>query len=113
MKNYKFYKEGNVWYVDLPEWDGSKADLAMVLGADIMLDIISNNGTEVLTTISESKFEGASKLEYQKLAEDIGEGAYYLIESYNENKIDLSVFLCNVTLFVFGHFPKEIFIKVA
>lgn len=114
MKNYRFYKEDPNWYVDLPEWKGAKSDLLMIGGADTMLDIISKNGTEVNTTISLEEFEGSSKLEYQKDAkDDIGEGAYYLLSEYDGKKLDLSVFLCDVTLFVFGEFPKQIFIKVS
>lgn len=110
MKNYDFYKEGNNWYVDLPDWDGAKSDLLMIGGADTMLDIISENTTEVTTTISLEPFEGADKLTFVKLATDIGEGAYYHLESYKGTKHELSVFLCDVTLFVFGEFPKEIYI---
>ena len=42
MRNYKFYKEETGrWYVDLPEWEGEKAELEMVLGADTFLEILS------------------------------------------------------------------------
>ena len=41
MKNLKFKKEeDNKWYIDLTEWTGDKADLEMVAGADILLDIL-------------------------------------------------------------------------
>jgi len=34
-RKLKFYKEADErWYVELPEWEGSKADLEMVAGAD-------------------------------------------------------------------------------
>lgn len=113
MEEYRFYKEGNNWYVDLPAWEGAKSDLLMIGGADTMLDIISSNGTEVHTIISREPFDGSTRLEYVKSAkEDIGEGSYYNMESHLGVKHDLSVFLCDVTLFVFGEFPKEIFIKV-
>ncbi len=39
MKRLRFYKEeDHRWYVDLHEWNGSKEELEMVMGADIMLD---------------------------------------------------------------------------
>lgn len=112
MNYYKFYKEEKNWYVDLPEWEGSKSDLLMVGGADTMLDIISNNGTEVLTAISETHFEGASKLEYVRPADEIGEGSFYLLKEYEGKELNLSVFLCDVTLFVFGKFPETIYLSV-
>lgn len=111
MEKYKFYKEGNNWYVDLPTWKGAKSDLLMIGGADTMLDILSNNGTEVNVIISEKKFDGSEELHFVKLAEDIGEGAYYNMPFHKGNALNLSVFLCDVTLFVFGKFPETIFIK--
>jgi hypothetical protein len=83
----------------------------MIGGADTMLDIISNNTTEVNTKIALEEFEGASRLEFKALAEDIGEGAYYNLDKFNDKELNLSVFLCDVTLFVFGEFPKQIFIQ--
>jgi len=112
MDKYRFYKEVNNWYVDLPSWEGSKSDLLMIGGADTMLDILSDNGTQVLTLISRTNFEGASELNFVKSAiEDIGEGSYYNFEKHNGETINLSVFLCDVTLFVFGEFPKQLFIQ--
>jgi hypothetical protein len=111
MDKYRFYKEGNNWYVDLPSWEGAKSDLLMIGGADTMLDILSDNTTEVTTIISEQKFDGAEELVFVKLAEDIGEGAYYNLVTYEGKELNLSVFLCDVTLFVFGKFPPLIYIK--
>jgi hypothetical protein len=111
MDKYRFYKEGTNWYVDLPNWEGAKSDLLMIGGADTMLDIVSNNTTKVTVYISETEFEGSSELTFVKLAEDIGEGAYYNLASYEGTEHNLSVFLCDVTLFVFNKFPEKLFIK--
>ena len=114
MEKYKFYKEGTNWYVDLPNWEGSKSDLLMIGGADTMLDIVSDNGTEVEVMISEKNFNDADELVFVKSAkDDIGEGAYYNLATYKGVEHNLSVFLCDVTLFVFGKFPEELFIKKA
>lgn len=110
MEKFRFYKEGNNWYVDLPSWTGPKSDLLMIGGADTMLDIISNNGAEVTVFISEKKFDGATELTFKSFATDIGEGAYYLLETYEGNTLNMSVFLCDVTKFVFGKFPEKLFI---
>lgn len=111
MNKYRFYKEGNNWYVDLPEWEGSKSDLLMIGGADTMLDHMSNNGTEVNTIISRTNFEGANELKFNCLAEDMGEGAYYMLDKYEGQKLNLSVFLCDVCKWVFGEFPNQLFVK--
>ena len=111
MENYRFYKEGTNWYVDLPTWEGAKSDLLMIGGADTMLDIVSENTNEVAVSISKESFDGADKLIFVKEANDIGEGAYYHLEHYHGEELNLSVFLCDVTLFVFGDFPQQLFIK--
>ena len=45
-------EEDNRWYIDLPNWEGDKADLEMVMGADTLLEYISNNGDYVSIKIS-------------------------------------------------------------
>jgi len=111
MNKYRFYKEGNNWYVDLPTWQGAKSDLLMIGGADTMLDIISNNGTEVEVFIEETSFDGSDTLKFKELATDVGEGAYYILDSFEGTMYDLSVFLCDVCKWVFGKFPETIYIK--
>jgi hypothetical protein len=38
------------WYIDLPEWKGSIADLEMIEGADTMLDKLSNTPISAIWT---------------------------------------------------------------
>ena len=100
-----------MWYIDLPTWEGTQADLQMVAGADTMLDRISDNGDEVVLNISEENFEGADELKFKSLAEDMGEGAYYILDNYKGNNIELEMWLCEVTTYIFNGFPKSIFIQ--
>lgn len=120
MRKFRFYKESDGrWYIDLPEWTGSKADLEMVDGADTMLDYMlastdgGKGGNEVIAYISETEFEGADVLALRCKAEDIGSGAYYSMQNYKGIEFGLNVWLCDVTLFVFnGKFPEKIYISV-
>ena len=42
IRTFKFYKEeDNRWFLDLPEWEEEKDELGMVLGAYILLEILS------------------------------------------------------------------------
>jgi len=111
---HKFYKEDNNWYIDLPNYPGDKSDLAMVMGADIMLDIIGDyNKTvtlNILTSDDENPIKYPNKLEYLSDATDeMGEGVYYLLNNNNEPTIQ--IWLCDVTKFVFGNFPKVIYFE--
>lgn len=109
MKKLKFYKESdNRWYVDLPEWTGSKEELEMVCGADTMLEYMSQGKSFVWLLLSEQDFENSDKLEFLRNADE--NGAFYKIDNYRGVEINLEMWLCDVTKFVFGYFPENIFI---
>lgn len=113
---HKFYKEENSWYIDLPDYLGNKFDLAMVMGADTMLDYISDGNDIVMLNISHSDdeipIEYSNKLEYLHDAKDIvGEGAFYAMKNYDNKDVMLHIWLCDVTKFVFGDFPKIIYFE--
>jgi len=113
MKKYKFYKDpDNKWYVDLPEWTGTKAQLEMVIGADTMLEYMAEGNNEVNTYISEYYFEGADVLEFIRETPEVGDGSLYIFKKYRGIEINLEVWLCSVTIFVFnGIYPKRIYIQ--
>lgn len=128
-KTLSFYKENNIWYIDLPEFLkaglGTKANLMMVAGADTLLDKLSKNGQKITLQISNCSFPGFTTwLEIEKQGKDdiylqeighapVDNGAYYktiLIENIKETN---SVWLCPVTEYVFeGYYPKNIYIKI-
>lgn len=106
---YTFEKYQERWYIDLPSWEGPKDDLEMVMGADTLLDIISQDKNSVRIHILEEPMEGWNyRLDY--LRDDSG-GAYYMI-NHNTNLITpFECWLCKVTSFVFGYLPKTIYFK--
>lgn len=119
----RFYKDEGGWFVDLPDLiaDGTftKGNLAMVLGADTLLDKLSNNGTEITIQFEKEKFKGWQEqlkntslgMDEEALEElnhpvELG-GYYYAI------KMQHSLWLCSVASFLFGgDFPKNIYIRV-
>ena len=112
VKTLKFYKESdNRWYVDLPEWEGSKSELEMVAGADSMLEYMAEGEEQVWLILSEQEFENSDKLEFLRLATEIENGAFYKLDKYKGIEIELEMWLCDVTKFVFGDFPKTIFLS--
>ena len=115
MKTFRFYKEtSNRWYIDLPDWTGSKDDLEMVAGADAMLEYMAEGKNEVSVIVSETDFKGADVLNFVRMADEIGNGAYYHFNSFKGVKIGLDMWLCDVVLFVFNNvFPKQLFLSVA
>ena len=104
---FTFYKEPHgTWYIDLPDYPGPKGDLAMVAGADDMLDYLAKGKKRVEVEMSEQPFEGALALERTKMGEP-GGGAYYK----PVNHAIQSVWLCDVTLFALGQFPEKIYFR--
>jgi hypothetical protein len=126
MRNLRFYKEDtNNWYADIPKWLGFKAQLQMVAGADTLLDYVSNGKNEVTLGLSETEIENSECLELVnifkgynffgfnlKIFGGTDNGAIYMLKKFNGKIIDYEIWLCNVTKFVFGKFPKKIYFIV-
>jgi len=111
IKTYRFYKENNkTWYADIPEWTGTKEELMMVSGADVMLDVFAADSHEIDLDLSLKEFPGSMKLELIKLGTGEGGGYYSLIS--DGHIIMPELWLCDVTKFVFNSpMPDNIFIK--
>lgn len=108
MRRFRFYKDYiGRWFVDLPEWEGEKDELEMVMGADTMLDIIAQGQDQVFVTFSTEPFEG---YDYTLiLKEEIWDGGTYQLDG---RYVDFEVWLCQVTKFVFdGKMPEIIYLK--
>ena len=94
------------WYIDLPEWQGPRANLEMVAGADTLLDKLSNQGTSVNVTMSIEKKSPEGFQTLRRIIQTPPNGCMYHLGI-------APVWLCNVTKFVFdGIFPKKIHFKV-
>ena len=104
---FTFNKEDHgTWYIDLPDYPGPKGNLAMVAGADDMLDFLAKGKNRVVVEMSEQPFAGALELDRTKLGEP-GGGAYYKPVNHPIQ----SVWLCDVTLFALGKFPEKIYFR--
>lgn len=115
---YKFVKDSGRWYIDLPEYVGSRADLEMVMGADTMLDAISGGKDEVHLTMCDVPFvlEDTEPIETQAFplvkirdTPEYGGAMYHLKEWYGE-EYNTEMWLCDVVKFVFGRMPEIIYI---
>ena len=123
MKELNFIKEFETgrWYIDLPQWEGNKEDLEMVSGADTLLnmlvmnkhlDVVYDLDTRVTLNVSEIYSDDSYQLILTRLADELGNGAYYNVV-LDVNRFEIfEIWLCDVTKFVFGYFPKEIYFSV-
>lgn len=107
MRTLTFNKEKSGWYIDLPEWKGSKGDLAMVSGADTLLDRISNDEESVKLSVALTPVDNFYKLKLTTKVNKAGGGIYKV---YGAKKFPKEIWLCDVTKFVFGgHLPPEVY----
>ena len=114
MKPYKFIKTGQDWYIDLPEFleqGGSIGDLQMIDGADKMLDMMAGNENSVIVYVAREQFDGADILTLTEKCDPYVGGGNYMMKYYEGQEINRTMWLCQVTEFVFGDIPQEIFVK--
>ncbi len=128
MKRIRFIKEVGLWYADLPEFLerglGTKNNLLMVDGADTFLDLLSRGGDRITLDISLEKFEGyQAKMDKvmmgknHELLDAVGHepveyGAYYEVCELDGASFSHRLWLCPVTEYVFGEYPKEMWVRV-
>lgn len=114
-KKLNFIKLAGSWFVHLPNYPGHYSELEMVLGADVMCDMIDTFETGNITvTVSDKPSDSIFNtreyiLDFVNSTTSNGEqdGANYRLREYK-----LDVWLCNVTKYVFGEFPATIYIRV-
>ena len=107
--NLEFEKDiDGRWYAVIPNWDGNRDDLEMVMGADTMLDILAQGDDRLVVFMSNQPFENpAMTLTFHKEEYD---GAWYhlngnIVENLKE------IWLCSVTKFVFGSYPQTLYLR--
>lgn len=126
-------EEGDRWYIDLPSWPWHHANLEMVCGADRMLEILSEGRDKVRlqvkvaqTPFSEDVVEDMIKdgwIELTQIKSSLTGGATYTtrgekmkdffrVNPVTQERTPRTVWLCPVTLFVVGQYPKYFYVKV-
>lgn len=101
-KTFEFVKVGGVWFYWWPDFDGDPGELAMVDGADDLLDSLDDRFVK-LQMVDPS----VAKIVLSKIEEDEN-GATYLCKSKNYND---RVWICLVTLLVFNEYPQNIYLS--
>ena len=101
------------WFIDLPEWQGAHAQLAMVAGADALLEFVGNGQPRVEMQVVKSQ-ETLTELDNDKrffrcdlLNSSTAGGATYDVRLAGFNR---TMWLCPVTLFVLGEYPRHLYI---
>ena len=108
-------KKDGCWYVDFPHWPFSHDNLAMVSGADKMLELLSDGDLYVKVSVIPAKKKGQHDgyIELEQTEFSLFGGSTYQVkyEPFNERFKKDTLWICPVTLTVLGHYPKYIYIK--
>jgi len=125
MFNIRFYKKDDGrWFADLPLYreamlaggetlEAIENSCEMVFNADAMLNLYSSGGTEVYLTISRKQFKGSDRLVTWDIEDMLGSGQMYMMETFNSKPLNMILWLCDVTMFMFENsFPDELYIKI-
>ena len=119
-KTLRFFKQDNKWYADIPYHTLEENE--MVMGADIALEHLAEERTELFITLTD-EYPGWSVPLELKIKNHDDEGAYYTVSGllfmdFIEKPQNMSlwggsepeVWICNVTHDVFGEHPEHIYI---
>ena len=102
-----FKKVNGEWYSDIKNWPKAYEERQlMVAGADKLLEYLSEGKDYITLHVKQENFPGATHL--HKIKEDLYGGTYLV----NREDIDYTVWLCNVTKFVYGKHPDNIYFEV-
>lgn len=119
-----FFSEEDVygykrWYYDFKHWGFQKEELEMVAGADNLCEFYSRGNSEVTVKIIATNKPIKNEEGYDKYEAETAHKELTFIESVmygrnynrvNENKI-ITMWICPVTIFVLGRYPKYIYVK--
>lgn len=112
----RFYKEKDgCWYVDFPHWPFSHDNLAVVSGADKMLELLSDGDLFVRVNVIPAKKKELHDgyIELEQTEKSLFGGSTYQVKykPFIERFKRDTLWICPVTLFVLGHYPKFIYVK--
>ncbi len=116
--NLKFYKDtDDCWYVDFPDWPFDHHNLMMVDGADQLCEFLSDDGmtTEVCVIPSKEQEKHEGYFELEQIESSLTGGSTYQVglEDFCQRYDRDTLWLCPVTLFVLGQYPRYIYVKKA
>ena len=107
------HEDDGLWYVDFPNWPFDHHNLLMVAGADKLCAFLSDDDvtTEILVRPSSKRLQLEGYAELLQQDYSLTGGSTYEVrdlEGFNRD-----IWLCPVTLFVLGKYPKYMYIKKA
>ena len=107
------HEDDGLWYVDFPNWPFDHHNLLMVAGADKLCAFLSDDDvtSEILVRPSSKRLQLEGYAELIQKDHSLTGGSTYEVRDLEGFHRD--IWLCPVTLFVLGKYPKYMYIKKA
>ena len=107
------HEDDGLWYVDFPNWPFDHHNLLMVAGADKLCAFLSDDDvtSEILVRPSSKRLQLEGYAELVQKEHSLTGGSTY--EVRNLEGFNRDIWLCPVTLFVLGRYPKYMYVKKA
>lgn len=105
------HEDDRRWYVDFPGWPFDHHNLMMVAGADKLCELLSDDDRFAHVSVIPSN-KPLDKPGYACLVQgrhSLTGGSFYNVTGLEG--FEREIWLCPVTLFVLGRYPKYIYIK--
>lgn len=110
----QFNREADgLWYIDYPNWPFDHHNLLMVSGADELCAFLSADGRHTRVSVIPSKRRESHDgyFELEQLDSGLTSGSTYQVNGLQG--FTRNIWICPVTLFVLGQYPKYIYVKSA
>ena len=106
------HEDDGCWYVDFPGWPFDHGNLMMVAGADDLCDYLSDDGKVARVTVvpSNKPLDLPDQACLIQGKHSLTGGSHYRVTRLPGFRMD-EIWLCPVTLFVLGQYPKYLYIK--
>jgi hypothetical protein len=113
MYTVTYYKFGNRWFLDLPEYveqGGDEEDLERVGAFHDVLELAAKGEDTVVFQFDTQSFDGA---DYAELTGSSGgnTGGYYRITSFNGQSVDFELWFNLVLYFKQPELPQKVYFK--
>lgn len=105
-----FCKLAGLWYAVLPDYTDDIGNLELIAGADKMCDILDIDGDGLIQAIVRDIPFPKEKLGRNFTLKAIK--SEHNGVNYNCPELNLDIWLCDVTKYVFGKFPSTIYLKL-
>lgn len=106
-----FVKLAGNWFVHIPDFPDEVAELAMVDNAHTFLEYLDSFTNTGIVTVGVSTTPNIYFCRLSLIESDDLGATYEIISKFDKIPVN-TIWLCNVTKYIFDEFPKELWVTI-